>query len=53
VSTVEDTRLDFEARKLQPLVRPSPHYFNTIDEITSFCSTVERLVADAPVGQSP
>ena len=41
VSTVEDTRLDFEARNLPPLVRASVHYFNTSDEIARFCEAVE------------
>jgi cysteine desulfurase/selenocysteine lyase len=43
VSTVEDTRLDFEARGLPPLVRASLHYFNTSDEIARFCETVAEV----------
>ena len=43
VSTVEDTRLDFEARNLPPLIRASVHYFNTNDEIGRFCETVTAL----------
>ena len=31
------TRLDMEARGLAELVRASPHYFNTGDEIEQFC----------------
>jgi cysteine desulfurase / selenocysteine lyase len=43
VSVPEDTRLDFEARSLPPLVRASPHYFNTSEEIACFCDAVETL----------
>ena len=40
VSTAEDTRLDFEARSLRPMVRASVHYFNTEGEINRFCEAV-------------
>ena len=43
VSTAEDTRLDFEDRKLRPMVRASVHYFNTVDEIDRFCDVVAKL----------
>jgi cysteine desulfurase/selenocysteine lyase len=43
VSVPEDTRLDFEARRLPPLVRASLHYFNTSEEIACFCDAVETL----------
>jgi selenocysteine lyase/cysteine desulfurase len=43
VSTVEDTRLDFEARNLPPLIRASVHYFNTSDEIARLCEAVDGL----------
>jgi selenocysteine lyase/cysteine desulfurase len=41
ISTVEDSRLDFEARELSPMVRASVHYFNTEDEVFQFCRLVE------------
>jgi cysteine desulfurase / selenocysteine lyase len=47
VSTPEDTRLDFEARRLSSLVRASVHYFNTDDEITRFCDLVAMLSRQA------
>ncbi len=40
VSSVGATRLDMEARGLDALVRLSPHYFNTEDEIDRAVSTV-------------
>jgi cysteine desulfurase/selenocysteine lyase len=43
VSTVEDSRLDFEARALRPMIRASVHYFNSEDEIAGFCQLVEKL----------
>ena len=43
VSTVEDTRLDFEHRGLDRIVRASVHYFNTDDELTALCDAVEAL----------
>jgi cysteine desulfurase/selenocysteine lyase len=45
VSTPEDTRLDFEARSLEPMIRASVHYFNTEDEIARFCAAVEEIRA--------
>jgi cysteine desulfurase / selenocysteine lyase len=44
VSAPEDTRLDFEARGLAPMVRASVHYFNTHDEIDRFCAALGALV---------
>jgi selenocysteine lyase/cysteine desulfurase len=43
VSTPDDTRLDFEARELHPMVRASLHYFNTDEEIARFCEAVASL----------
>jgi cysteine desulfurase / selenocysteine lyase len=43
VSTAEDTRLDFEARGLRPMIRASVHYFNTAEEVAKFCELVETL----------
>jgi cysteine desulfurase / selenocysteine lyase len=43
VSKPEDTRLDFEARGLEPMIRASVHYFNTEDEIARFCEVVDAL----------
>jgi cysteine desulfurase/selenocysteine lyase len=43
VSTPDDTRLEFEERHLDPIVRASVHYFNTEEEISRFCAALERL----------
>lgn len=43
VSTAEDTRLDFEARGLPPMIRASVHYFNTDAEVAAFCELVAQL----------
>jgi selenocysteine lyase/cysteine desulfurase len=45
VSEPEDTRLDFEARSLVPMIRASVHYFNTEDEIARFCAAVAHETA--------
>jgi cysteine desulfurase/selenocysteine lyase len=45
ISKPEDTRLDFEARSLQPMIRASVHYFNTEEEIARFCAAVVALIA--------
>jgi selenocysteine lyase/cysteine desulfurase len=45
VSTPEDTRLDFEARSLEPMIRASVHYFNTEDEIARFSTAVAEVGA--------
>jgi selenocysteine lyase/cysteine desulfurase len=42
-----DTRLDFEARNLKPMVRASVHYFNTEDEIDRFCAEIRSLLRSA------
>ena len=49
VSTAEDSRLDFEARGLRPMIRASIHYFNTITEIEQFVEEVEALTKTAHV----
>jgi cysteine desulfurase/selenocysteine lyase len=46
VSEPGDTRLDFEARALRPMIRASIHYFNTEEEVTTFCELVEELTGD-------
>ena len=43
VSTVEATRLDMEARRLESLVRASVHYYNTEEEVERFCDAVARI----------
>ena len=43
VSTPEDTRLDFESRGLDPLVRASVHYFDTEAEVDAFADAVANL----------
>jgi selenocysteine lyase/cysteine desulfurase len=40
-SSLESTRLDMEARGLKLILRASVHYYNTDDEINSFCQAVE------------
>ena len=47
VSTAEDSRLDFEARDLRPMIRASIHYFNTIHEIERFVEEVQALTKTA------
>ena len=37
------TRLDTEARHLSPLMRASPHYYNTRDEIDRFITALDAL----------
>lgn len=39
-----DAPWDFEQKKLPPMVRVSPHYYNTVEEIESFVEKLERLV---------
>ncbi len=40
ISTADSTMLDFAARKLPPLVRLSPHYYNTVAEIDTALDVV-------------
>jgi cysteine desulfurase / selenocysteine lyase len=44
VSTIEDTRLDMEARRHESWVRASVHYFNTEDDITALADAVEQML---------
>jgi cysteine desulfurase / selenocysteine lyase len=43
VSSLAYARLDFEARGLTSIVRASPHYYNTEDEIAQFLDVIRRL----------
>jgi cysteine desulfurase/selenocysteine lyase len=43
VSTIEDTRLDMEARGRESWVRASVHYFNTEEEIAELTAAVQQL----------
>jgi selenocysteine lyase/cysteine desulfurase len=45
VSTPEDSRLDFEDRDLDQLIRASVHYFNTEEELDVLCDAVRRAAA--------
>ncbi len=40
VSTTQSARFDLEARGLTSLVRVSPHYYNTADELTRLCAVL-------------
>jgi cysteine desulfurase / selenocysteine lyase len=48
LSEVVDTRLDFEARNLRPMIRASVHYFNTEDEIARFVGLIRSLTGSGP-----
>ncbi len=43
VSSVESARLDMEPRGLERMVRASPHYYNTEEEIERFVATLRTL----------
>ncbi len=45
ISTADSTVLDFTARGLPPLVRLSPHYYNTEDEIDAALKVIETVAA--------
>jgi cysteine desulfurase / selenocysteine lyase len=44
VSTIEDTRLDMEARGRESWVRASVHYFNTQEDITALADALEQML---------
>ena len=46
VSEPGDTRLDFEARGLGPMIRASVHYYNSEEEVARFCDLVAELTAE-------
>jgi cysteine desulfurase/selenocysteine lyase len=43
VATIEDTRLDMEARGRESWVRASVHYFNTEDDIAALTDAVQQI----------
>jgi cysteine desulfurase / selenocysteine lyase len=49
VSTIEDTRLDMEARGHESWVRASVHYFNNEEDITYLAEAVQQM-AESPGG---
>jgi selenocysteine lyase/cysteine desulfurase len=46
VSDVASARIDFEARALESVVRASPHYYNTEDEVARFCHAVASIARE-------
>lgn len=45
VSRASSTRLDMEERGLESVVRASVHYYNTEDEVESFCEAITDIVS--------
>lgn len=45
VSTRSSTYLDMQARGLTSMVRASIHYYNTEEEITRFCTHIEKIIS--------
>ena len=43
-SLPSSTRLDSESRNLPVILRASPHYYNTEDEIERFCHVLKQAV---------
>jgi selenocysteine lyase/cysteine desulfurase len=46
VAEIDSARIDFEARDLEAVVRASPHYYNTEDEVSRFSDEVARLARE-------
>jgi len=44
ISLEEYARLDLSKRNISSLVRASVHYYNTIDELDTFCKALERIL---------
>jgi selenocysteine lyase/cysteine desulfurase len=53
VSNPSSTRLDAEARDLPPLVRASPHYYNTEAEVDRLVDVVAQAGVRAPNSRNP
>lgn len=39
-----DSPIDFTSRRLAPLLRVSPHYYNSEDEVAAFLNTLDEIV---------
>ncbi|MGI9384445.1 MAG: aminotransferase class V-fold PLP-dependent enzyme, partial [Methyloligellaceae bacterium] len=46
VSTPDSTLLDASARRLPDMVRASPHYYNSMDELAQFIGTVREAIGN-------
>jgi selenocysteine lyase/cysteine desulfurase len=46
VAEADSARLDMEARGLEAVVRASPHYYNTEEEVSRFSDEVARLARE-------
>ena len=45
VAIRDHTRLEFESRSLDKMIRSSVHYYNTEEEIMEFCRVLGEMVS--------